>query len=201
MDIVLLESEIPYGSNSYLVSDSDEYMLIDPSSSVDFVLKNHPFDIKKLKYIVLTHTHFDHFLFLYEWVEKTAVLPTVSFDDARGLSDSHYNCYMLFMGRDLGYRGKYLTVHDSDVLNLGNEEIKIIATPGHTVGSIALLLKDAVFVGDTVFAHNSVGRCDLPGGDYLKLIESIKKIKALNKNTVVYPGHMTKTTVKDISYD
>ena len=199
MDIVLIKSEIPYGSNSYLVSDSGEFMLIDPSSSVDFVLKNHPFDTKKLKYIVLTHTHFDHFLFLDEWVEKTGVIPTVSLEDARGLSNSHYNCYMLFMGRDLGYQGEYLTVVDSDVILLGKEEIRVIATPGHTVGSISLLHKDAVFVGDTVFAHNSVGRCDLPGGDYLKLKESIEKIKALNKNTVVYPGHMEKTTVKDIS--
>lgn len=199
MDIKLIQSEFPYGSNSYILCDSDEYMIIDPSSSVNTVLRKYPFDIKKLKFIVLTHSHFDHFLFLDEWVEKSGVLPTVSFEDSRGLSDSYYNCYMLFTGRDLGYRGNYLTVRDGDILELGNEKIKIIATPGHTVGSISLYTGDAVFVGDTVFAGNSVGRCDLPGGDYIKLLESIKKITALNKNTVVYPGHMQKTTVNDIS--
>ncbi len=200
MDIKLIESEIPYGSNSYIVSDSDEFLIVDPSSSVKSVLEKYPFDIKKLKYIIITHSHFDHFLFLDEWTQITGVLPTVSEDDAKGLSDSYYNCYLLFMGKDIGYRGDYLTVKDGDVLKLGNKEIRVIATPGHTVGSMALLTDGAVFVGDTVFAMNSVGRCDLPGGDHIKLSESIRKLTALNKNTVVYPGHMTQTTIKDISY-
>ena len=86
-------------------------------------------------------------------------------------------------------------VHDGEILKVGNMDLKLVATPGHTPGGMSIILEDVVFCGDTLF-KGSIGRSDFPGGDYLTLIDSIKtKLFALPDETKVYPGHMAKTTI------
>ena len=88
-----------------------------------------------------------------------------------------------------------ILVNDGDILKLGNLEIKVIHTPGHTQGSVCYLADDKLFSGDTIF-RESVGRCDLEGGDFNQIIESIEnKIFTLPEDTLIYPGHGKMTSV------
>lgn len=82
---------------------------------------------------------------------------------------------------------------------LADEEIKVLAVPGHSAGSVAFYLpaSGVVFVGDTLF-NQGIGRTDLPGGNYRKIVQSIKeKLYTLPGETVVLPGHGGSTTIDD----
>jgi glyoxylase-like metal-dependent hydrolase (beta-lactamase superfamily II) len=86
-------------------------------------------------------------------------------------------------------------VKEKDVIAFGDISLQVLHTPGHSPGGISLLSNKMVFVGDTLFA-GSIGRTDLPGGDYEELIRNVKeKIFPLGDDVVIYPGHGPKTTV------
>jgi glyoxylase-like metal-dependent hydrolase (beta-lactamase superfamily II) len=88
-----------------------------------------------------------------------------------------------------------LYVGEGDVIAFGDISLQVLYTPGHSPGGISLLSNKMVFVGDTLFA-GSIGRTDLPGGDYETLIRNVKeKIFPLGDDVVIYPGHGPKTTV------
>jgi glyoxylase-like metal-dependent hydrolase (beta-lactamase superfamily II) len=88
---------------------------------------------------------------------------------------------------------KYL--EDGEIINIGKLKVKVIHTPGHTKGGVSFLAEKNIFVGDTIF-QGSIGRTDLPGGDYDELINSVEtKIFTLPDETVIYPGHGPSTTV------
>ena len=90
-------------------------------------------------------------------------------------------------------------LHDNDMLMLADEEIKVLAVPGHSAGSVAFYLPTSgvVFAGDTLF-NQGIGRTDLPGGNYRKIVQSIKeKLYTLPGETVVLPGHGGSTTIDD----
>ena len=149
----------------------------------------------KIKYIIITHCHFDHILKLDEWISKTGVIPTLSLAASDNVKSPHINCYGTLFGKDRAYSGECNAVFDNDVLLLGDAELKIIITPGHTDGSLSVLAGDCAFVGDAIFAHGSYGRCDLPTGDPRVLRESIKRILSLNPETKIMPGHGEPVTV------
>lgn len=84
---------------------------------------------------------------------------------------------------------------DNEEILIGDEVLRVIHTPGHSPGSVCFLIDDAVFVGDTLFA-GSIGRTDLYGGSYEKIINSIKtRLFTLKDHIIVYPGHGTFTTI------
>jgi glyoxylase-like metal-dependent hydrolase (beta-lactamase superfamily II) len=84
---------------------------------------------------------------------------------------------------------------DGDTISVGELSLKVIHTPGHSPGGICLLINDYLFVGDSIFA-GSIGRTDLPGGDYGQLISSIKtNLLGLPDNTQVFPGHGPASTI------
>ena len=71
----------------------------------------------------------------------------------------------------------------------------IINTPGHSIGSVCILIENFLFSGDTLF-YGSIGRTDLPTGNQVEIEQSLKKIKNLDENIIVYPGHGPSTTIK-----
>ena len=181
-----------FAANTYIISNNGECAVIDPTVPYNASLLE-----GALKYIILTHCHFDHILELDAWAENSGCEVLISEGDAKGLSDPFVNCYMQFSGQSKGYHGRYRIVRDGEELPLGDQMLKIISTPGHSPGSAVILCESDAFVGDTVFAGGGFGRFDLPGGDYRELCKSIKRILELPMNTVLYPGHGGKTTVSE----
>lgn len=188
----------PYGSNCYLLSSLDEYAIIDPSADYDEAVAQYPEIIGKIKYVLLTHVHFDHILAINSWADKCDAI-YVGTGDEKALSDSTKNCYLGFLGVDDGYYGPYKLLSEGDEIKLGDEVVSVIACPGHTPGGVSYKVKEIIFCGDTVFAQGGYGRCDLPGGDIEALEKSlIKLITQLPGNSVFYPGHGPTTTLREL---
>ncbi len=101
----------------------------------------------------------------------------------------------MFVGGNLTLSPPDREVEEGDVVTFGNHKLEVIHTPGHTRGGMSLKINNAVFTGDTLFA-SSIGRTDLPGGNYRQIIKSIKeKIFPLGDKMVVYPGHGPESTI------
>lgn len=196
LDISILPHNHSFASNTYLVDAGEECIVIDPSAPFPEELKN-----RKIKYIILTHAHFDHMLDIDEWVEKSGGQVLVGENDVRGLSDSELNCYMLLTGRDAGYSGDATPIKGGDYFPFGTEGVKVLSTPGHTPGSVSLLVGNALFVGDTIFAGGGYGKCCFPGGNFGDIRKSILKLIGLDESITVYPGHGEQTTIKEYKKD
>ena len=184
--------EPPIDNNNYLLTDEDsgEAALIDCSAVDDRVRDAINEAGAKLKYILLTHGHFDH----VAGIRPTDAKIVMHENDLRILNQT--NMYLPAFGiPEITIPKIDIYVKDGDVLRLGNTEVKVIHTPGHTQGGICYLVEDMLFSGDTIFCE-SVGRCDLEGGDFVQIVDSIKtKIFTLPDKTVIYPGHGKQTTV------
>lgn len=143
-----------------------------------------------LKYILLTHGHFDHIAGIRDG--KAAVFMHSS--DLDWLKK--VNQFMPMFGMpDMSVPKIDKFVEDGEIIKLGSLEIKVLHTPGHTQGGVCYLVGNIVFSGDTVF-RESVGRCDLEGGDFDQLVKSIEtKLYTLPDDIKIYPGHGKPTTV------
>lgn len=183
-----------FGTNTYLLWDetSKEAMIIDPANQSRALLEA----IKdlNLKFIVNTHGHGDHIGGNKFLKENTQAKLAIHELDAPMLTDSSKNL-STHWGANLVCPEADIKLRDDDFLQLGENKVKIIHTPGHSRGGICLLVEDLLFCGDTLFAE-SIGRTDLPGGDYSTIIRSIKeKLFILNDKTKVLPGHGPETTI------
>ena len=192
ISIKLLEPVHSFQSNTYLISSGISYAVIDPSVPYDSSLFE-----GELRYILLTHAHFDHMLDIDSWVCATGAEVILSIDELPALADPLRNCYKLFDGSERGYFGAARGVKDGEALPLGDTEIKVVACPGHTVGSVSYVCDGHAFVGDTVFEGRGYGRVDLPTGDMRQLVDSIRRLLTLPDDTILLPGHGGSTTVKE----
>lgn len=188
-----------YGAITYLVYDkkSLEGALIDCTCSIDEIEEIVKKEKINLKYILLTHGHFDHVYCLKEAKEK---FPTVQIlihkEDEILLKQIKMQCSMADIEDIEVPCLDGLLDDNSHNLTLGVNEIKIIPTKGHSKGGICYLINDILFSGDTLF-QGSIGRCDLWGGSFSEIEKSIKeKLFTLDENTIVYPGHGDKTSIK-----
>lgn len=186
-----------YAVNSYILFDelSKETAVIDPGGDEQEIED----EIGKLggdlKYVFLTHGHFDHTGGVYNLVNKYGAKLVINKKDED-----------LVLGKEKMYGpyspdGSFIKadfyVKEGDEFYLGENKIAAIETPGHTPGGMSYAAEGSLFSGDTLFLL-SVGRCDLYGGDYNALISSIKdKLFNLPEDTVVYPGHGPKTLIKN----
>lgn len=178
-----------YDENIYVLVDekSNDAFIVDPGGNGDLLIKNIEALGCNIKYILLTHGHFDHVEALNEIVEK--------FKAPIYINENEVN----FMKTDKTVFGnppkEYLLIKDGDVLPFGDDFIKCIHTPGHTKGGMCYLYKDVIFTGDTLF-KGSVGRSDFVGGDFNELINSIKtKLMILDNDIKIYPGHMESSNI------
>ena len=189
--------EGPVDANNYLLIDeeSKEAVLIDCSSARSEFVNAVKDTGCKLKYILLTHGHFDHILGVEKFKEEFNVEAYASQDDFNQISYAP-QMLMMFGGGTITKAPEITkTVKNGDEFKIGNYTIKAISTPGHTKGGMCYLICDKLFSGDTLF-QGSVGRCDLPEGDLDEIIKSIKeKLFTLPDEIEVYTGHGGKTTI------
>lgn len=146
-----------------------------------------------LEYILLTHGHYDHILGAKQVKEKYGAKLAVSKEDASKLVSSRESL-AVFHGIIQDNIDADILLSDGDTVNLGDIEIKVISTPGHTKGSICFIAENYLFAGDTLF-YLSCGRTDFPDGSDSEMLESLKRLKNLEGNFKVMTGHEEKTTL------
>lgn len=183
-----------------IYDDSKECAIVDPGMQTDnecgriekFITEN------QLKPVMLlcTHGHFDHVMG-NAFVSKRWNIPTyINPNDKQLLMDA--GNYFKSFGYDLEQPPiETIDLHDGDEIKFGETILKVITTPGHTKGSVCFYCEKGNFIltGDTLFA-GSIGRTDLPGGDYDQLMESLlDKVIKVNKEARVLPGHGPESTI------
>lgn len=183
-------------TNTYLIYDEKTYegALIDLADNIEKI-EEYVETLKiQLKYLILTHCHADHIGGLKEIKSKYPTLKILIHEkDALGLTKDEINLSHL-LDVDSNFIEADLTLKDGDIIKLGEIEIKVIHTPGHTAGSISLLTGDALFSGDTLF-RGSHGRTDFPTGNPIEMMKSIEKLLKLPDEVIVYPGHERTTMI------
>ena len=189
--------EGPVDANNYLIIDekSKEAVLIDCSSGRQEFINSIKNSGVNLKYILLTHGHFDHILGVDKFKEVFGTDAYIAKEDIEQVELTPKFMPILAGIESVEIKSIHNYLKDGDIIKVGDIEIKAIATPGHTPGGISYLIGDKLFSGDTLF-HRSIGRCDFPGGSLDTIIKSIKeKLFTLPDNTEVFPGHGEKTTI------
>lgn len=186
----------PIENNNFLLVDeeSKEAVLIDctqDSDDIDNAIKKHG---AKLKYILISHGHFDHVLGINATRAKYGCEALLHEDDKELLAGvPDFSIKFGLPRAEAQVIDEYITENTS--IKLGDKEIKVIHTPGHTKGGVCYLVDNLLFSGDTLFLE-SVGRTDLPDGHFGHLKSSIKeKLFVLDDNIDVYAGHGPKTTI------
>lgn len=187
----------PLGVNSYVVSDEEtkKGFILDPGGykpeMANYINENEI----TIEYIILTHGHGDH---IGGVLDLQSVFPDIKIaagaPEKSMIEDSRMNASEMILGYPVSFSAdRYL--NDGEILSVGNMELKIFHTPGHTKGGICILLGDVLFSGDTLF-QQSIGRTDFPGGSFEEIQKAIReKLYTLPADTRVLPGHMGDTTI------
>ncbi len=178
----------PLATNSYLLISENEGVIIDAGGDMKEVLDFIRNNKIKLRYIIATHGHFDHIMGINEIKrEFPSSMFLISERDlglvkrASAMASSFLNLMISDIIDPDGF------IKEGDEINIGNGKLKIIETPGHTMGSVCILANGYIFTGDTLF-YGTVGRTDIGGSEKL-LRDSLDRLKKLPDELVVYPGH------------
>ena len=202
--ILEVRAEAPFHKNGFVVGceRTHEGVLIDPGDEVDELLGAVRDRDLQIQYILLTHAHIDHITGVAAAKEALDV-PVYLHKDDLFLYDA-----VVQQGEMFGFKVRqqppidvFYDMHSAAPISFGDYEVRVHHTPGHCPGGVCLQIgktgtagKD-LFVGDTLFA-GSIGRTDLPGGDYAVLMRSITEVLfPLGDEAVVHPGHGPDTTI------
>ena len=183
---------IPVGqleTNCYVVVNEETLacVVIDPGDESNAIMDYIESNRLRCEAIMLTHGHFDHVGAVNEILEQTGCALYIN------PRDEGYEVGKSGMKFKMPEGGKYYD--DGDIIVEAGLEFKVLATPGHTPGSVCLICGGALFTGDTLF-RGSCGRADLPGGSMREEMRSLKKICQLEGDFEVYPGHMDSSSLE-----
>lgn len=187
-----------FAVNCYLLKDSKsgDGLIIDPGAQTDSIAD----EIEKIgltpKAILLTHGHGDHISAVDELRDRFRIPLYAGRDEAELLANADANMSADF-GAPTSCRPAEHQVADEDLISVGPFNFKVLATPGHSPGSVCYLHQETgvLFCGDTLFA-GSIGRTDFPGCSLKQLLDSIhRQIMTLPDQVICYPGHGPSTTV------
>ena len=161
---------------SYIVGDekTKEAAVVDPGWDVEKILIIAKKRGLNVKHILITHSHYDHIGSVKEIADATNSIVYVHSNDSVEIKNK---------GID-----KVKLIDEGDEISLGNIKIEVLHTPGHSPGSVCYLVDNKLITGDTLFVEN-IGRTDLPGGSPRIISQSLKRLKKLDENIEVYPGH------------
>ena len=174
-----------YQANCYIIREenSTSCCVLDPGGEAKKVLEFMQVRDLTLDAILLTHGHFDNVAAVKDLHEATGCKVYLCAEDL--------SMPAKWTAGDLFYTDTYT---EGDVLELSGLTIRILHTPGHTPGSVCLLVDDTLYTGDTLFAR-SCGRTDLPGGDSQVILRSLRRLNDLEGDYTVCPGHSGSTTL------
>ena len=189
----------PVMTNCYFLKNkaTEEILIVDPAAEAERICRTLDRIGGKPAGILLTHGHYDHIMAVNELKENLGLPVYVAREEKAMLNDASSNL-------SLSWEGKGYTVdadhylEDGAVLELAGFTVKMYLTPGHTEGSCCYYLEEeeVLMSGDTIFAGNC-GRCDLPGGNFAKMQQSLHKIiDHLPEQVQIYPGHGEETTIR-----
>ena len=183
----------PLRVNSYfLVNNENQAIVIDSGENYKKIKQTEQQLGVKIEAVLLTHAHFDHSGNAKKLQDDGAKIYISKLDAPKLLNEDNLSGDF---GRSFDYVTADFTFGDGDLLNICGIELKVIATPGHTDGSVCFLTNNALFTGDTLF-NGSVGRTDFKSGNREDMVLSIKKLFALSGDYAVYPGHDEFTTLE-----
>jgi len=188
-----------FAENVYIYYDENSLagVVIDPGDEAAAITKIINENKINVEAILLTHGHIDHIAAVNEIRELTGACVCAYAEDEALLIDPKLNMSAVFFGKNISVKPDVLLTDGERANGIGGR-LKTIWTPGHTRGSACFYDAEEgiLFSGDTLFL-DSIGRTDLPGGDYETLIDSIKsKLLTLPDETRVYPGHYGATTIE-----
>ena len=174
-----------YQTNCYIVhkEGSKSCVVIDPGYDANTILGRAALLGLQIEAILLTHGHFDH-------VGAVAALAADT-DCLVYLKEEELSLPAAMTAGPLFYSDLY---DNAGVLSVAGMDFRVLHTPGHTPGSVCLMVGDAIFSGDTLFA-GSMGRCDFPGSNIFDMRKSLKKLRDLPGDYRVFPGHAEDTTL------
>lgn len=187
----------PIQSNCYIVWDKDTSRgaVVDPGGDLENIKRAVGEAGCSVEWVLLTHGHFDHVFYAQDIAEiygaKIAIHPSdvELMHDTLDIAESFYNL------------GEYKPAEpdkllsDGDIIAIGDLQIRVMHTPGHSPGGVCYDCGTVVFTGDTLFA-GSVGRTDFPGGSFEQLVSSIKnKLFVLDDSVIVLPGHGPQSSI------
>lgn len=184
-----------FSENVWLVGDPQtrKGLIIDPGDHADEIIsKISEMNIQPLA-ILNTHAHPDHLAAAAE-VQNHYNIPFYLHAKEKAVLKSAIPFGLVLGIRITRVPSQVIYLQDEEALKIEPFEIRVIATPGHTPGSVCYLIADRLFSGDTLF-RNSVGRVDFPGSSWQELKRSLEKLKNLPPTTEVYPGHGMNTTI------
>lgn len=178
----------PLQTNCYLLCDGGECCLIDPGANAALLRQAAASSRCALRFILLTHGHFDHYTAVPELLASFPELPVYIHE--RDCCDAPAR----FLLPRLPERNQRYYA-EGDTLALGGVTLRVLETPGHSPGSVVLQAGNVLFTGDTLFA-GSCGRTDLEGGDGAALRASLRRLAALEGDYFVLPGHGPSSTLE-----
>lgn len=189
------------GTNCYIVFDEDTKVgaVIDPGANAETILQAAEQAQVKLAWVLLTHGHFDHILAVGDVQKATGAKLAIHKDDLWMLKAEKLAGSMRTFGLS---RGAYeelkpdVLAEEGTEIAIGNLTATYLHTPGHTPGSSCIQVGDVLFTGDTLFRHEC-GRCDLEGGDFQKMLQSLKRLSEIPENLHVLPGHEGASTLDE----
>lgn len=184
-------------ANCYILTDdeSGEALVVDPgcyNQRFEAMLKAE--GITRLRYILLTHGHFDHICGVGDLKADFGGEVVIHREDEACLYSKDESLASRFHFSQNEVKAD-IVLDGGEELDFGKYKIKVIHTPGHTKGSVCYALSDMLFSGDTLF-KGTVGRTDFPGGSFDEMTASMKKLSSLEGDYNVYPGHDVSTTLE-----
>jgi glyoxylase-like metal-dependent hydrolase (beta-lactamase superfamily II) len=186
----------PLEVNCFILADekTKEAVIIDPGDDAQEILKIIKEKGLKVKYIINTHGHFDHMGANRALKDATGAALLIHEGDAPMMASAQIQSRAFGMDTTPSPKADRYVKH-GDVIKAGEVSLKVLHTPGHSPGGISLLEQGMVFTGDALFA-GSIGRTDLPGGDLMTLLRSIKtNLMSLPDDTKVFCGHGPASTI------
>jgi len=186
------------GSNCFIVQDegTGKAVIIDAGEFIEEI-REHIDRIGKenIVAILLTHCHFDHTMGAAELRDYTGAPLMIHKFEEEWVDDPKRNGVKYFMmAASARFPKPDKTFGDGDVIQVGDLELKVMHTAGHSPGSCCFIAEDTIFSGDTLFLCG-VGRTDLPGGNRTHIMHSLGRLSELDGVMKVYPGHGEPTTI------